>query len=444
VSSGLAIASVSAVLVDLVNNGLIDHDVGSSVGAVSVSALPPDRITVTGPNLTSQVNLFLYRVTPNAAWRNVGLPARSSNGDLVSDHPLALDLHYLVTAYGASDFHGEILLGYAMQILHDTPVLSRDAIRASLAPPTPVASGGSLPANLRSLFTSGLADQFEQIRITPENLSTEEISKLWSAFQTNYRPTSAYVASVVLIDSRRRPRAALPVTSRGLRVLPFEQPVIDRIRVEDPTTSPPIAAGPVFSDSLLVIDGQNLRGEGTTLLISGQAAALIDVQPERIRAALPTGLAAGVHGVQVVHELQLGSPPVPHRWLESNAEAIVLRPRIQSVGLSSAADQGNGFFSAVVDLTLDPAVGPEQRVVLLLNELVNTPGARPRSYTFVAPPRPLSSPPSSPPSSSTLIRVPISGVASGSYLVRVQVDGAESPLSTDSSGAFDGPQRSIP
>jgi hypothetical protein len=440
VSTALAVASVSAVLADLLNNGLIDNDVANSVGAVTVSALPPDRIQTTGPNLPSQLNLFLYRVTPNAAWRNLGLPARSPNGDLTGEHPLALDLHYLLSAYGASDFHGEILLGYGMQILHDTPALARDAIRRSLAPPSPVAPGGSLPPNLRTLFNSGLADQFEQLRITPEVLSTEEISKLWSAFQTNYRPTAAYVASVVLIQSRRRPRSALPVSSRGLRVLPLEHPVIERIRVEDPAVSPPVSTGPIFFDSILIVDGRQLRGEDTLVLIDGQEVNPLEVTAERIRTGMPAVISAGVHGLQVVHRLALGSPPIPHRWLESNAEAFILRPRIQSITISGAADQGNGLFSAEVELTLDPAIEDRQRVVLLLNEVVSVPATLPRAFSFLAPPRA----PSSPPSPATQIRIPIQNVPAGDYLFRVQVDGAESPLTTDADGVFDGPQRPIP
>jgi hypothetical protein len=46
-SNALAIASVTAVLKDLLNNGVIDHDLTSVVGSdVAVTALPPDRIEV--------------------------------------------------------------------------------------------------------------------------------------------------------------------------------------------------------------------------------------------------------------------------------------------------------------------------------------------------------------------------------------------------------------
>ncbi|MEZ4613451.1 MAG: DUF4255 domain-containing protein, partial [Caldilineaceae bacterium] len=142
-SNALAIAAVTAVLKDLLNNGLIQHDLSAAVGTVAVTAKPPDLIT-TGQNEEPQLNLFLYHVTPNAGWRNVGLPSRDAAGARVANPPLALDLHYLLMAYGGADFQAEILLGYAMQLLHETPTLDRDAIRTALAPAPPV-TGSILP-----------------------------------------------------------------------------------------------------------------------------------------------------------------------------------------------------------------------------------------------------------------------------------------------------------
>ena len=138
-SSPLAIASVTAVLKDLLNNGLIDHSLASTVGNVTVTALSPDRIDVTTLNQQSQLNLFLYQVTPNAGWRNVGLPSRDSRGERTSNPPLAIDLHYLLTAYGALELHSEILLGYGMQRPRDAGP-DADGDRTALAPPTAVAA----------------------------------------------------------------------------------------------------------------------------------------------------------------------------------------------------------------------------------------------------------------------------------------------------------------
>jgi hypothetical protein len=126
-SGPLAIAAVTAVLKGLLNDGLLNHDL-SAVGSFSVTASPPDRV-VTGANEPNRLNLFLYQVTPNPGWRNEGLPSRDGNGGRLTNPPLALDLHYLLTAYGSQDLNAEILLGYAMQLLHETPMLTRAQLR---------------------------------------------------------------------------------------------------------------------------------------------------------------------------------------------------------------------------------------------------------------------------------------------------------------------------
>ncbi|MBS0181091.1 MAG: DUF4255 domain-containing protein [Nitrospira sp.] len=175
--NALAIAAVTAVLKDLLNNGLIDHNVTGAVGSnVTVSALPPDRVFAPGVQEGNQLNLFLYQVAPNVGWRNIGLPSRDEQGGRLTNPPLALDLHYLLTAYGAEDLHAEVLLGYAMQLLHETPVLTRQSIRTALQP-SPV-NGAILPPALQALSASELADQVEQIKIVATALNSEEMSKL--------------------------------------------------------------------------------------------------------------------------------------------------------------------------------------------------------------------------------------------------------------------------
>ena len=66
-SGPLAIAAVTAILKDILNNGLIDQDISSFVGSFRVSAMPPDRISV-GETEPNQINLFLYKVTSNQGW----------------------------------------------------------------------------------------------------------------------------------------------------------------------------------------------------------------------------------------------------------------------------------------------------------------------------------------------------------------------------------------
>ena len=239
-SSALGIAAVTAVLKNLLDNRLIEQGVAASLGDVSVSALPPDRIP-TGTDERSQLNLFLYRITPNSKWRaapaNGATLARTA---LESDHtastkdssrgaaprgaaprasthadsadsptppdvpprpPLALDLHYLLTAYGEQDLQAEILLGYGIETLHSAATLHREAIRNALAAITSTGSTAVIPPARAALAATQLGDSVAAIDIAPEFLSTEEVSRLWSTLQARYRPSAAYKVSTVLIGS---------------------------------------------------------------------------------------------------------------------------------------------------------------------------------------------------------------------------------------------------
>ena len=452
-SNALAIASVTAVLKDLLNNGVIDHQLSGVVGEVTVSALPPDRLLVTGEQETSRINLFMYHASPNQGWRNVGLPSRSSSGDRIANPPLALDLHYLLTAYGASEFHAEILLGYAMQLLHENPVLSREAIRRTLAPVSPV-SGVILPTPLNTLIASELADQVETIRLTPQTMTTDDVSKLWMAIQSHYRPTAVYQASVVLIESKASTRSALPVANdkRGIYVVPFRFPAIQDV-VNVLGDRAPIAVG-----ATIAIRGRDLVGDSTFVNFDGAEVAPSSMTPERIElnlaSPLPPGIYAGVKGIQIVHKIPMGDPLVDHRGTESNVAAFVLRPTITNGPVIGASDVLNLASSSenidgqVVQLRagslrvkFDPRVGRTQKVTMMLNEIGVAPGARTHAYTFAAP---TSNGLAADVDDTDTIEIPFGRVVAGTYLVRVQVDGAESVLAQDGSGLFNKPRVVFP
>jgi hypothetical protein len=443
VSNALAIASVTAVMKNLLDNGVINDQVTASVGTVTVSALAPDLVPL-DPNAASRLNLFLYNVTPNQGWRNVGLPSRSANGDRLTNPPLALDLHYFLTAYAARDLHAEILLGHGMQVLHETPILARQGIRRALGVPNLVDDPDStLPPDLARLALSGLDEQVETIKITPEALGTEELSKLWSAFQSHYRPSAGYLATVVLIESQQSTRTPLPVRSRKLYVVPFREPVVDRV-LALPQESPEVPAAdvPILSRHLLFVRGRQLKGSRTTVRIDGLAAPdPLSVEDAAIVVAMPPAIEAGVHALQVVHEQLMGEPPVPHSGVSSNLAAFVVQPEIVAPPVFVPGED-QGF----VRVNVVPAAGSKQRLRLLLNErfVLSSPSPDPfpvpRAYSFTAPSRAGDSPagPASP------IEVPIEGVLPGTYLVRVQVDGAESPLGTDAAGIYASPVVTIP
>jgi hypothetical protein len=431
-STALGVASVSFVIVDLLNNGLIDRDISSAVGDVVVTALAPDQVEAQ-TTARSQLNLFLYNVTQNEAWRNMNYPSRNYRGERIDNPPLALNLHYLLTAYGVEQFHAEILLGYGMQLLHENPVLPRDAIRQSLAAPSQVTGGGSLPTAMLNLFNSELADQVEMIKIWPQMLTTEEISRLWTAFQAKYRPTAAFQCSVVLISSEQPGKQALPVAARTVTAIPFQKPVITSVLSQSGPNAP-ILDQPIVSTSILVLQGTALQASQTTVLFGEDIETTpLTVTPSQITVALPLGLQPGGQSVAVNQPLSIGIPPQPHRGIQSAPATFILRPKIQTITPSPSE----------IDVTLDLAVAVQQTVFLLLNQLLpltSPPPSDALSYTFPAAPRiSLASPPPSPPPPTTQLTFHISGVAPGTYLVRVNVDGAESLLTTGPDGRFNSP-----
>jgi hypothetical protein len=193
-SAPLAIASLTAVLRDLLANGVMQFSGVMSLGDVNVSVLPPDRITV-GTEEPNQLNLFMYAVAPHAVLRKSPQPAGGNR----PTPTLALDLQYLVTAYGTHDYHSEILLGCAVHLLGSTPVLTRDVMRDTLQrSPTRNARTSLSPARL-ALDRSSIVDQEGRITLTQQFLSFEEMSKLWSVLQARYRPSVVYEVSAVCI-----------------------------------------------------------------------------------------------------------------------------------------------------------------------------------------------------------------------------------------------------
>ena len=235
-SSPLAIGAVSAVLRNLLDNGLID--VGAPLGRRSRSrAVAPDTIKLDDADAPPRLNLFLYRVTPNQGWRNVGLPhASTATARGVTNPPLALDLHYLLTAYGARR-----LPGRDPARLRDAPAAraagarprARSAARSTRARSAP----SILPPAFQALTASDLADQVEAVTITPSRSTPRRCRGCGrrSRRTTGRRP--AYLVSVVLIEARpaRRDRRCRCSRAAG----PTRSPARARRRRRRPSLVPP-------------------------------------------------------------------------------------------------------------------------------------------------------------------------------------------------------------
>lgn len=411
-SSPLAIAAVTAVLRSFVHDAMIDHGLSTLLGEVTVSSDPPDSLDL--KSTAARINLFLFQATENQGWRNFALPARSPNGDRTSNPPLALDLSYLVTAYGVGDYYPEVLLGYAMFVLHEMPVFTRDAIRDALG-------ASSSDPLFKALTTSSLADQIEQIKIVPQTMSVDELSKIWTALQSQYRPTAVYKVSVVLIESEKSVKPTLPVRARNLLVLPFEHPSIDSLQSQASDSDPIVANQPILAGYNLVIDGQQLRGESTLVVIDDTEVTPNEdkITATRIIVVLPGDLQPGLHSVQVVQRVDFGTGLTsdPHRGVESNVAAFVLAPQITASPTTVA--RGDDLVVGV-----EPAIGSAQRTTLLVG-----------NGTISIPARPADDPPAT----ELTFPIPDDFGTGADQLLRVQIDGAESPLATDAAGKYVSP-----
>jgi hypothetical protein len=321
----------------------------------------------------------------------------------------------LLTAYGSTDLQAEILLGYAMQLLHETPVLARDAIRKALNPPTPPVDPGILPPIYQALRASDLADQFEQIKIVQSPMNTEELSKLWTALQARYRLTASYTVTVVLIESTASTRVALPVLTRG-GIDPSsgrERGVLVQSGLTPPfaeleSIDPPNSQIAAQLNDTLTLSGHDLDGTSLTLLLSNPMqdvsqtiTGAINASASSVQFTLPPDPVNYPAG-NYLASLQLVKNGVT---VTTNTLPVAIAAQISGLPTSVALDvDGN----ANVTINCTPNVRPTQDVELILGNLstLATPftTATP-TPSFVVP-----------------------GIPPGPYWVRLRVDGVDSLL----------------
>lgn len=417
-TTAIGLAAVTVSLRHVLEEGLVTQNISGMLGStVSVTSLPPDKVVSASGTEAPQLNLFLHRVNPNPGWRNEGLPSRDNAGrHRLNNAPLALDLHYLLTAYTGGDLHAEVLLGSAMLWLHSAAVLPREAIRRALTPP--VLPGSPLE---RALAESGLAEQVELIKITPEVLDTEELSKLWTATQSHLRPTVAYRVTALLIEASDPVVSPLPVLTRGpvdpatqrergIVVEPSLLAAVPTLETIEPSGKQPVAR----LNSAVVMAGHHLAGAARTVRLScdrfdieANVPALAGANANEATFTLPAADAelypVGVYrvGLSVVR-------PGEAAPRESNRLAMTLAPQITGLPLSvvRAAD-GSASFS----LNCLPAVRPGQTVSLLLGDQAFAPDAITVVTTTL---------------SFNIEQAPVSPL--GGHLARLRVDGIDSPV----------------
>ena len=176
-----AIAAVGKSIEGVLNTAFTEHEPVAIPGAQTravlvttadfVATQTADRI---GPYALS---IFLYRVdkTARAAWSSAGSPAGRGH--------LALDLHYLLTAWADTAENEHRILGRAIQAIEATPVLS-----------------GPL------LDPSAHWAEDETVHLMMEEIPTEVVVQVFESLSVDFRLSVPYVARIARIDTQVTPQ----------------------------------------------------------------------------------------------------------------------------------------------------------------------------------------------------------------------------------------------
>lgn len=433
-----AIAAVTATLRYVLSEA-IGHEPDPVPNRTVTTLRPAQLADLTGTDGPARgLNVFCYQVTPNHAWNLHDLPTRGPSGSLTKRPLAALDLHYLVTAYGSEEaLEPQRLLAQAELALATTPVLTKDVVEAAI--------DAYDTGTTAFLARSDLAGQPEPVKLSPAPLSLEEISKLWGVLGTPYLLSQAYTATVVLIEADLPARSPLPVRTRNLQVRPFTRAEIASVVTQD--------GEPATAGSTIVIEGSGLASARAYVAVGGcRLAPTAGSTSARVVVDLPTtqvadpstgevgSAPAGVHGLQVVH-VRPADPASgePERVTgRSNAAPLVVVPTVSN--LSAAGSQ--------VSLRVAPALAEGQRVVVTFGrfpEAGGPPDTPPRVVAATLPPWPAQAAPTAGDPSRTDLQVDLDDpLPAGTWLVRVSVDGVESIPTLGAGGTYDSPTVTVP
>lgn len=395
-STFLAIAAVTGAL-----RTMLDAEIKEIDNASKVTIQPPDQSAAAN----NALNLFLYHIGVNGALRNNPALTTGARHGETREPPLALDLYYLLSAYGKGaadtrDDQAHRLLGCAMSTLNDHAVLLRDELRAALA-------------------EAKLDQQVERVRVTLQPLTLEEMSKLWATFQTNYRLSVCYQVSVVLIESQKPAVAPLPVLSigegnAGVQVQPDLAPLLPTLTgIDLPawTTEPVLGLLPGRRPSArlgdkITLRGLNLGGQNVKVLFRHprlddviELAANAGASALSLDAVIPNQPAewpAGIYTVSVA--VTQGK-----RRRETNRLPLALAPAISGRAPATTADA-----DFTLTVTCSPEVRKEQDVAVLF-------GGRELMPDAVG-------------GNTTTLTFAVKGATPGLYPLRLRVDGAESVM----------------
>ena len=131
-------------------------------------------------NNKAKVSIYLHRIIRSSVRRDRG-PRIGPDG-LRYRPSIPLDLYYLVTAWSADARTAHQLLGWAIRVLEDTPIL---------------------PTGLLNAYQQGLTvfRPDETVELVWDSVSINDLYDVWRVSQQHAAPSATYLARMVVLDS---------------------------------------------------------------------------------------------------------------------------------------------------------------------------------------------------------------------------------------------------
>ena len=150
----------------------------------------PEQITFLSPKDAAeqkppQISIYLYNVTELTSMRNQPTPTQNP-----SKPPLYLNLRYLITPITKKVDDDQVVLGKILQVFNDTPILRASDLQGSLK------EGG------------------EDLKVMFDQLTVDDLSKVWGMLSTPYRLSVGYTVYPVKIESAVKPDSKPVVIKR--------------------------------------------------------------------------------------------------------------------------------------------------------------------------------------------------------------------------------------
>lgn len=398
----LAIATVTSAFQSIIQNGIKNDLPGTAVTAVS-----PD--TLNNAQKERRINIYLYQALPAQDFRQENfIPHRSQNGT-TAQKSLRVDLHYLISFYGNDlELEPQQLLGSTIRTLVDRPLLETPHITEAIN-------------SSEFLADSTLAEQGQKVKFVPSPMTAEELIRIWSTmFKSPYTLSISYIGKGVIIEGGKAGKTALPV-QRTQIYTELGRPFIEKIENLGRKNQP------ITLQSTLAIYGRQLQNNRTKVKIGNMTITPQKIEKTKVELDICSILSqtsgklrAGIQNLQIVHQVNIKSVNKSLRNIESNSLPLVLCPNIvNDMQISNLEQNWDDFCSAKIKVEVDLTVGTTQKASLLMNQITND---NPQAYVFAA---------KSHRSLTNILEFIISDVKPGKYLIRVQIDGAESPLIID-------------